>query len=115
MVTPAQIAANRRNALLSSGPRSQEGKAASRFNALKTGILAKSLVIPGEDPAELEELAAAYTLQFQPADPIDRFSVDALVMADWQLRRLRKIEAQLWQRALPAESAGIGAAWESEQ
>lgn len=96
MATLRQIEANRRNSQKSTGPRSVEGKAASRFNALKSGINAQSEVIPGEDAAELEALALEYNQQFQPATPVARFLVDALVAADWQLRRLRKVEAQLW-------------------
>ena len=53
MSSRKQIEANRLNAQKSTGPRSVEGKAAIRFNALKTGIDAKSQVIPGEDPAAL--------------------------------------------------------------
>ncbi len=98
MATAAQILANRRNSQLSTGPRSPEGKAASRFNALKSGVYASAQVIPGEDPAELEALAEAYNQQFQPCGPLERFLVDSLVNAEWQLRRYRKIEAALWQR-----------------
>jgi len=100
MATPAQILANRQNASKSTGPRSAEGKAVSRFNALKTGIDAKSQVIRGEDAAELEALAANYEKQFQPADPLERFLVDSLINAEWQLRRLRKVEASLWEREI---------------
>lgn len=96
MATQNQIEANRRNAQKSTGPRSVEGKAVSRFNALKTGITAQSMVIPGEDPAELDTLAAEYHDQFQPATALERFLVDALTAADWQLRRLRRVEAQFW-------------------
>lgn len=38
MASPAQIAANRRNALLSTGPRTAAGKARSGANALKHGL-----------------------------------------------------------------------------
>ena len=96
MATLHQIEANRRNSQKSTGPRSVEGKAVSRFNALKTGITAKSMVITGEDPAELDALAAEYHCQFQASTALERFLVDALVSADWQLRRLRRVEAQLW-------------------
>jgi hypothetical protein len=96
MATLHQIEANRRNSQKSTGPRSVEGKAVSRFNALKTGITARSMVIPGEDPAELDTLAAEYQNQFQAATALERFLVDALVSADWQLRRLRRVETQLW-------------------
>ena len=58
MATSKQNQANRQNAQRSTGPRSAEGKAASRFNALKTGIDAKAQVIPGEDPDQLEDLVA---------------------------------------------------------
>lgn len=96
MSSPQQIEANRLNSQKSTGPRSVEGKAVSRFNALKSGIHAQSQVIPGEDPVELEALADEYHQQFQPATPLDCFLVDALIHADWQLRRLHRLEAQLW-------------------
>ena len=51
MATAAQIAANRLNVQKSTGPRTPEGKAASSSNALKHGMDAASIVIPGEDPA----------------------------------------------------------------
>jgi hypothetical protein len=96
MATQAQIEANRRNSLKSTGPRSVEAKAVTRFNALKSGIDAKAQVIPGEDAAELEALAADYHRQFRPENPLEVFLVDAVVTADWQLRRLKKAEQQIW-------------------
>jgi hypothetical protein len=66
------------------------------YNALKSGIDAKSLVIPGEDPAELEALAENYHRQFQPASPVEICLLDALITADWELRRLRKILPKVW-------------------
>ena len=110
MATQAQIEANRRNSQKSTGPRSAEGKAVSRFNALQSGIHAKSQVIPGENAGELEALAADYQEEFQPETPLERFLVDSLICADWQLRRLRRIEAQLWQRELE-EGADLAEAY----
>ena len=97
MSTLRQIDANRANAQKSTGPRSAEGKAVVRFNALKTGIDARSQVIPGEDPAALELLAAEYYHRYQPATPEVRALVNALVTAEWLQRRFRALEAQLWQ------------------
>src|SRR6476660_7637581 len=96
MPTEAQINANRRNAQKSTGPTSPEGKARSSLNALKSGIDAWSHIIPGEDPAELEALAAAFVLHFHPSDPNQLSLVDTLISAEWIQRRLRRIEAQLW-------------------
>jgi|SRR5579871_470368 len=99
MPTPAQIDANRRNAQKSTGPVTETGRNVSRFNALKTGIHAKSTVIPGEDAAELEQLAAAYHQQFQPCTPEQRFLVDTMIDAEWMLRRYHRIEAEVWEFA----------------
>jgi hypothetical protein len=97
MATILQIEAHRRNAKNSTGPRTEQGKAVSRFNAFKTGIDARSHVIPGEDPDTLETLTIEHYDRFQPAAPEQRFLVDAMVAAGWQLRRLRKTEAQIWE------------------
>jgi hypothetical protein len=96
MPTEAQINANRLNSQKSTGPTSPEGKARSSLNALKSGIDAWSHIIPGEDPAELEALTAAFLQHFHPSDPNQLALVDTLISAEWTQRRLRRIEAQLW-------------------
>jgi hypothetical protein len=95
MATLRQIEANRLNAQKSTGPRSVEGKAASRFNAVRYGIDARSLLLPGEDPAELEALAQDYRDRFRPNGPLENYLVDALIQSDWQKRRYLRAEAQL--------------------
>ncbi len=109
MATAAQITANRANAQKSTGPRSAEGKSASRFNALKHGIDAASVVIPGEDPAEYEALAADYRRDFRPQSPSEIFHVDTMLRADWLKRRLQLVEADL-HRTLLAETPGASLA-----
>jgi hypothetical protein len=109
MATPAQIAANRANAQMSTGPRSAEGKSASRFNALKHGIDAASIVIPSEDPADYDALAADYLSDFRPQSPSESFHVQTMLRADWQKRRLLRVEADL-SRTLLAESPGAALA-----
>ena len=81
MPTEAQINANRLNAQKSTGPTSPEGKARSALNALKSGIDAWSHIIPGEDPAELEALTAAFLQHYRPVDPVQLSLVDTLVSA----------------------------------
>jgi hypothetical protein len=66
------------------------------MNALKSGIDAKSLIIPGEDPADLDALKETYLLNFHPADPHQLALVDTLIATEWTQRRFRRIEAQLW-------------------
>ncbi|HUI57785.1 MAG TPA: hypothetical protein VLY04_22560 [Bryobacteraceae bacterium] len=92
-----QIEANRLNAQKSTGPRSVEGKAAVRMNALKSGIDAKSTIIRGENPADLEALTNEYLAAYSPVTPQERFYVDILIRSDWQMRRLTRADAQIWE------------------
>src|ERR1035437_7288712 len=105
MATPAQITANRANAQKFIGPRSVEGKSASRFNALKHSIDAATVVIPGEDPADYDALTAHYLHEFRPQSASESFHVATMLRADWHKRRLQSVEADLYHPVL-AESPG---------
>ena len=96
MASLKQIEANRRNSQKSTGPRTPAGIAVSRRNAVKSGLYAQSLLIPGEDPAAFEALTAEYHAEFRPATPRERDLVDTLVFNQWLLQRLRRVEADLW-------------------
>jgi hypothetical protein len=97
MSTLRQKEANRRNSQKSTGPTSVTGKAASSMNALKTGIHAKSHIIPTEKRADLEQLTEEYYQRFQPNSPEVRCLVDDLIRCEWTLRRLDFAEAQAWE------------------
>jgi hypothetical protein len=99
MSTLRQIEANRRNAQKSTGPTSVTGKAASSMNALKTGIHAKSLVLPTEKLADLELLIDEYYHSHHPASPEARILLDDLIRCEWTLRRLGVAETQLFEYA----------------
>jgi hypothetical protein len=98
-----QIQANCLNAQQSTGPRSVEGKAAIRMNALKSGIDAKSLVIHGEDPADFDSLQAEYSARWLPATPEQRALVDTLIANEWLLRRYHRAETSLWNDCMRTE------------
>src|SRR6266545_7019922 len=53
----AQIHANRLSAQRSTGPQTENGKRADRYNALKHGLLAEASLLPGEDAALFRLLA----------------------------------------------------------
>ena len=107
MATLKQIEANRRNSQLSTGPTSQAGKAVCRMNALKTGIDAQSQIITGEDPEALERLTTQYYDRYQPQGPEEIALIDDAVSSDWLLRRLRKTEAQIWDRSSTEHAANL--------
>jgi hypothetical protein len=95
-----QLEANRLNAAKSTGPRTEEGKARSRANALKHGLTAESIILTGEDPAVVEELKDALWLQFDPATALEDHLVDQLVSILLRVKRVPAFEAALfnWMR-----------------
>jgi hypothetical protein len=98
MATQAQIEANRRNSQKSTGPRTEAGKLSCSQNAFKSGIYAEAPLVTGEDPATLDELAVSYRTAYRPASPDERALVETLIHTDWLLRRMRRVETQLWNR-----------------
>ena len=68
-MTLKQLQANRLNAKKCTGPASAAGKARARMNNLQTGIYAQSEILPGEDKAALEKLAAEFYEFHQPETP----------------------------------------------
>jgi hypothetical protein len=93
MSTLRQAEANRENAQRSTGPKSEAGRAASKWNALKHGLTAASVVIPGEDPEQLDTLHAELLEAWEPADAMEADLVWRMAMAQWQLRRSFMVEA----------------------
>jgi hypothetical protein len=95
MASPERIAINQKNAQNSTGPTSVEGKAVTRFNALRHGLDAASLVIPGEDPAELAELSCDLHREHSPCGALETELVEILTRSIWFQHRYARIEAQL--------------------
>jgi hypothetical protein len=91
-----KAAANRRNALKSTGPRTPQGKARARLNALKHGILASQAVISTiEGSAErklFEATVAGLADDFQPVGTYEQLLVQEIAACFWRLRRLHKFE-----------------------
>ena len=73
MATAAQINANRKNAQKSTGPKTENGKARARLNALTHGLSARTVipVLPHEDPKKLEERIRTWTEDWQPRNAIE--------------------------------------------
>jgi hypothetical protein len=103
---PARVAINKANSQYSTGPRTAEGKTASSQNAFKHGLYSKQLILPGEDPAELDALRADLRREHQPATTTEDILVNELAEHYWRLRRMRKFEA----RAMSAENFETGLA-----
>jgi hypothetical protein len=95
MISERKKAANQANALRSTGPKTPEGKAAVRFNAFRHGLLARDVVLPGEDEEAFENLRNQVWADRSPVGPIEEFLVDRIVNAMWRLQRLARTETAL--------------------
>jgi hypothetical protein len=104
MASTYQIEINRRNAAQSTGPRNPEGKERSRLNALRHGATSRLLVLPGENPQDLDQLRAALIDSFQPEDSVEATLVERAVEC-WHFlgRSLRAQQARLEQQMRQAE------------
>ena len=100
MSTENQIEANRRNAQLCTGPKTEEGKLRSSQNALKTGLYSQKEVIATESQEEYDALAADFHNHYAPANPHERSLVDALVRYEWLSRRYMAADTALWNFSL---------------
>jgi hypothetical protein len=90
-----QIAANRRNAQKCTGPKTEEGKRASRMNALRHGMSARTLVLPYEDEIEYHELRAKLIEGYQPANNQELMLVDQIAAGYWRTARARAYERDM--------------------
>jgi len=88
-----KIAANRRNAQKSTGPRTPQGKAAVRFNACTHGLTSTQTVFFDEDP-ELYQLALRdFEDEYHPATPTELRLVHLLADSFWRLSRSRRVQS----------------------
>jgi hypothetical protein len=96
-ISSARAEASRRNGAKSRGPRTPEGKARSSQNALKHGLRAeKHVVLPVEDAAEFEALAAALIAELAPVGTLQMVLARRVAVAAWRLARADRIEAELF-------------------
>jgi hypothetical protein len=95
-----QIAANRRNAELSTGPTSREGKEAVKLNALKHGLLAQEVLLPGEDSEVFQELSQWLYNDLRPEGAIETTLVERIVAGYWRLLRLQRVEAGVFENEI---------------
>jgi hypothetical protein len=72
---------NRENGKKSQGPKTDEGKAKSRQNALKHGLRAEVLAMVNEDPKIIAARAESWNDYYQPASPAAQHLVNECVRA----------------------------------
>jgi len=96
MTSFRQIEANRRNAQLSSGPITEEGKKQSRQNAVRHGLTAETVIDALEDAEDYAAFEMAVTADYDPQSAVERELVLRLASLLWRLRRATAIESGLF-------------------
>jgi hypothetical protein len=92
MTSAAQVAASRANGALSHGPTSDEGKATSSLNALKTGLTGRTVLLPSEDAALYEAHLQQFRQQYQPVGDQELALVQSLADTHWRIARIPSLE-----------------------
>ena len=92
MTSTAQVNANRANAQKSTGPRTAQGKAVAAQNAVRHGLLAKEVVIKGEDPGEFEFYREQMLAELAPAGQMESMLAQRIVGLSWRLRRAERLQ-----------------------
>jgi hypothetical protein len=99
-----QAAANRRNALRSTGPRTVRGKLRSRRNAFQHGLTAETVIHSLEHRDAYERLQSDLIEDLAPATAVEQALVTRLASLLWRLRRAIQIESGLFE--LTASTTG---------
>jgi hypothetical protein len=97
MTSLRQIEANRRNALKSTGPKTELGKQHSRCNATRHGLTAETVIQFLEDAQDYEAFELSVTSDFDARTAVERELVLRLAGVLWRLRRATAIESGLLQ------------------
>jgi hypothetical protein len=95
MTSFRQIEANRRNALHSTGPKTEEGKGQSRRNALRHGLTAETVIDGLEDSEDYRAFEAAVIADYDARTAVERELVLRLASLLWRMRRAISIETDL--------------------
>jgi hypothetical protein len=95
MASERQIAANRKNALRSTGPKTQAGKARASLNALKFGIYSAHFLTPDENEEDFLRLMRTYLAHYQPRGEMEELQVLELLQHQWRLGRYARMEAEI--------------------
>ena len=98
--SPRQIAANRRNSLKSTGPRTGAGKRSVALNPFEHGLRAtpdtqfrEAMIERGEDPGEYERLHQDLRKAWEPANAIQALLVRDLTNLYWKKIRSERAQA----------------------
>ncbi len=96
MISEARLAANRRNAQASTGPRTSQGKRKVSQNARKHGYRAARQLITAAQQREIEEITAVFSRSNPPQDPVQQALLRQMGAAWWNILEFDKLTHPLY-------------------
>jgi hypothetical protein len=96
MTSEKQIDANRRNALLSTGPASEAGHNHSRMNGLRHGLTGQVTTMTDEDLAAHDQFSKALMRDLAPEGAMETQLAQRIATDSWRLNRAIAIEDNLF-------------------
>ena len=91
-VSNLQLAANRKNAAQSTGPRTPEGKKRSSLNALRHGLTGQVVVMPNDDLKTYLDFIQRYVKDLSPATEPEKQLAQDMANSQWRLNRSTSVE-----------------------
>jgi len=92
-ISQKQLEANQENAK-KGGVKTPEGKAVSKHNSIKHGLLSKEVLLEGEDEKSLVELGRRIRADIEPVGELEMLLADRVITNMWRLRRLLEVERE---------------------
>jgi hypothetical protein len=96
MATEQQIAANRLNAELSSGPKSPEGRKRSSMNAMRHGLTGQVTTMTDEDRTAHDSFTKALIQDLAPQGAMETQLAQRIATDSWRLNRISAVEDNLF-------------------
>jgi hypothetical protein len=96
MISEKQLAANRRNALLSRGPTSAAGKRRCGINNLRHGLTGHTTVLSEEERAAHDQFCAGIVACLQPEGALELQMAQSIADDHWRLNRVSAIETNIF-------------------
>lgn len=92
MSSPQQLAANRANAQLSTGPKTVEGKEAIAHNNLRHGLTGAFFFLAWEKPADFDNLLSGLRAEHNPQTTTEEILVERMAQHEWLRRRAQTLQ-----------------------
>ena len=89
MISEARLNANRANALKSTGPKTEEGKAISRLNSTTHGLTGAGVALASYDPDLVAQRVAAWSEMRRPVTSRERWLVEQIALATIRIDQCR--------------------------